>query len=63
MTPVVVHPDDTTRALRRDAAENRKRILDAAGCVFAEHGLDGSVEEVAVFGKDGFQADHAMDLA
>src|ERR1700759_2475171 len=47
MTPVVVHPDDTTRALRRDAAENRKRILDAAGRVFAEHGLDGSVEEVA----------------
>jgi AcrR family transcriptional regulator len=40
----------TTRAakpLRRDAAENRARLLDAATQVFAEHGLDGSVEDVA----------------
>jgi AcrR family transcriptional regulator len=35
------------RPLRRDAAENREKVLDAASKVFAEHGLDGSVEEVA----------------
>jgi AcrR family transcriptional regulator len=35
------------RPLRRDAAENRQRLLDAATEVFATHGLDGSVEEVA----------------
>lgn len=35
------------RPLRRDAAENRQRLLDAATEVFAEHGLEGSVEEVA----------------
>jgi AcrR family transcriptional regulator len=34
-------------ALRRDAAENRQRLLDAAETVFAEHGLDAGVEEVA----------------
>ncbi|SDJ11316.1 transcriptional regulator, TetR family [Frankineae bacterium MT45] len=36
-----------TRPLRRDAAENRERLLDAARFVFAEYGLDASVEEVA----------------
>ncbi|MCW2744868.1 MAG: TetR family transcriptional regulator [Mycobacterium sp.] len=35
------------RPLRRDAAENRQRILAAAATVFAEHGLDAGVEEVA----------------
>ncbi|CAN5335513.1 TetR/AcrR family transcriptional regulator [soil metagenome] len=35
------------KTLRRDAAENRQRLLDAASQVFAEHGLDGSVDEVA----------------
>jgi AcrR family transcriptional regulator len=35
------------RPLRRDAAENRQRLLEAATSVFAEHGLEGSVEEVA----------------
>jgi len=35
------------KTLRSDAAENRKRLLAAAAVVFAEHGLDGSVEEVA----------------
>jgi AcrR family transcriptional regulator len=35
------------RALRRDAAANRVRLLDAAEKVFAESGLDASVEEVA----------------
>ena len=37
----------SVRPLRRDAAENRKKVLHAASRVFAEHGLDGSVEEVA----------------
>jgi AcrR family transcriptional regulator len=35
------------RPLRRDAAENREKVLGAALVVFAEHGLEGSVEEVA----------------
>jgi AcrR family transcriptional regulator len=35
------------RPLRRDAAENRARILLAAGRVFDAHGLDAGVEEIA----------------
>jgi AcrR family transcriptional regulator len=35
------------KPLRRDAAENREKLLDAATRVFAEHGLDASVDEVA----------------
>ncbi|MDT4945875.1 MAG: hypothetical protein QOH14_2608 [Pseudonocardiales bacterium] len=35
------------RPLRRDAAENRERLLAAASEVFAERGLDAGVEEVA----------------
>lgn len=35
------------KPLRRDAAENRKRLLTAAARVFAEHGPDAGVEEVA----------------
>lgn len=35
------------RTLRRDAAHNRKRLLEAARIVFAENGLDAGVEEVA----------------
>jgi len=33
--------------LRRDAAANRQHLIDAAWQVFAEHGLDASVEEIA----------------
>jgi AcrR family transcriptional regulator len=33
--------------LRRDAAENRRLLLDAAARVFAAQGLDASVEEIA----------------
>jgi AcrR family transcriptional regulator len=33
--------------LRRDAAENRQHLLEAAGQVFAEHGLGAGVEEIA----------------
>ncbi len=35
------------RPMRRDAARNRARLLDAAAEVFAEHGLQGTVEDVA----------------
>ncbi|MFC9362363.1 TetR/AcrR family transcriptional regulator [Rhodococcus sp. NPDC057014] len=35
------------RALRRDAAENRQRLLDAAATVFSERGLDVGVDEIA----------------
>jgi AcrR family transcriptional regulator len=35
------------RPLRRDAEQNRRRLLDAAAEVFAEHGLEASVEEIA----------------
>jgi AcrR family transcriptional regulator len=38
---------DTAKPLRRDAAENRERLLAAAQQVFAEHGLEAGVEEVA----------------
>jgi AcrR family transcriptional regulator len=34
--------------LRKDALENRKRLLEAARTVFAEQGLDAGVEEVAM---------------
>jgi len=36
-----------TKVLRRDAAENRQRLLDAAATVFSERGLDASVDEIA----------------
>ncbi|MGF1428534.1 TetR/AcrR family transcriptional regulator [Kitasatospora sp. LaBMicrA B282] len=36
-----------TRTLRRDAAENRERLLRAAWEVFAEFGPDAGVEEIA----------------
>jgi AcrR family transcriptional regulator len=35
------------RKPRRDAVENRRRVLDAADAVFAEQGLDAGVEDVA----------------
>ena len=35
------------RPLRRVAEQNRQRLLDAAADVFAEHGLEASVEEIA----------------
>jgi AcrR family transcriptional regulator len=36
------------KPLRRDARENRQRVLDAAQVVFAAHGLDAPVDAVAV---------------
>jgi AcrR family transcriptional regulator len=43
-TPAVPTVD---RPLRRDAEDNRKRLLAAAATVFADHGLDAGVEEIA----------------
>jgi AcrR family transcriptional regulator len=37
----------STRALRADAERNRARILAAAAEVFAEHGLDVSLDDIA----------------
>jgi AcrR family transcriptional regulator len=34
------------KPLRKDAAENKQRLLDAASQVFAEQGVSGSVDEV-----------------
>jgi AcrR family transcriptional regulator len=39
--------EDPGRPLRRDAAANRRRLLEAATEVFAAHGLDAPVEEIA----------------
>jgi len=39
--------EQESRPLRRDAAENRERVLDAAAAVFARDGLAASVEEIA----------------
>jgi AcrR family transcriptional regulator len=36
-----------TKALRGDAERNRKRLVEAAGCAFAELGFGVSVEEIA----------------
>jgi AcrR family transcriptional regulator len=41
-------PDDAARrGLRRDAVENRQRLLMAARHMFAVHGIEAGVEEVA----------------
>ena len=37
----------TEQTLRRDARANRERILEAARAVFADEGVDGSVEQIA----------------
>jgi AcrR family transcriptional regulator len=39
---------EAERHLRADAQRNRERLLEAAATVFAEHGLDVSVGEVAL---------------
>ncbi|MBF6618781.1 MAG: helix-turn-helix transcriptional regulator [Patulibacter sp.] len=41
------------RPLRRDAERNRRRILDAAAAVFAEHGLGASLDEIAAHAEVG----------
>jgi AcrR family transcriptional regulator len=42
-----VYPSRVERPLRRDARENRDRVLEAARGAFAELGTDASVEEIA----------------
>src|ERR1700709_1701522 len=37
----------TTRSLRKDAAINRERILAAASELFAEHGLEITLNDIA----------------
>jgi AcrR family transcriptional regulator len=45
---VTVHENvGGAKVLRRDAAENRQRVLDAAAAVFSERGLDVGVDEIA----------------
>ncbi|MGC8511292.1 MAG: TetR/AcrR family transcriptional regulator [Acidimicrobiales bacterium] len=39
--------DRVTRPLRADAARNREKILRAAGTVFAQRGLDATLDDVA----------------
>ena len=38
---------DTERPLRADARRNRERILESARTVFAEHGADAQIDDVA----------------
>ena len=40
-------PTTAERPLRKDAERNRRRILDAAREVFAEHGLDAGLDHIA----------------
>lgn len=40
-------PDTEDRPLRADAQRNRRRILEAAAEVFAEHGLDAGLDQIA----------------
>jgi AcrR family transcriptional regulator len=39
--------DGAVRPLRKDAERNRQRILDAASQVFAERGLDATLDDIA----------------
>src|SRR5574342_294589 len=39
--------DDAQRPLRADAERNRRRVLSAASDLFAERGLDVSLDEIA----------------
>ncbi|MEN3361802.1 MAG: hypothetical protein V7637_5784, partial [Mycobacteriales bacterium] len=39
--------EDACRPLRKDAERNRQRILDAASQVFAERGLDATLDDIA----------------
>src|SRR4051812_49978584 len=40
-------PDDADRPLRKDAERNRQRLLAAAGELFAERGLDVTLNDIA----------------
>lgn len=47
MSPSTATEQSAHRTLRRDAVENRQRLLEAARHVFAVHGIEAGVEEVA----------------
>lgn len=47
MTTTVSEPAPPARPLRRDAARNRQLLLDAARSVFAERGLEATLDDVA----------------
>src|SRR3954453_24011625 len=40
-------PEATTRPLRKDAAHNRERLLEAARELFAQHGLGVTLNDIA----------------
>jgi AcrR family transcriptional regulator len=46
-TPAVRATKAATPALRADAAENRRRLIEAARAVFAERGIDAPIDEIA----------------
>lgn len=45
--PSPVPSPDTDRPLRADARRNRERVIEAAAEVFAEHGADAQMDDVA----------------
>ncbi len=49
----VMNTVDTDRPLRADARRNRERILVSAREVFAEHGVDAQMDEVAARARVG----------
>jgi AcrR family transcriptional regulator len=49
----VTQPPSPTRRKRKDAVQNRQRIMDAAREVFARHGFGATLDEVADFAGVG----------
>src|ERR1700761_4071147 len=47
MTATTPHTAEASRPLRKDAARNRAALLEAARVVFAERGLDASLDDIA----------------
>src|SRR5688500_15703282 len=52
VTPVST-PDAAERPLRADAERNRQRILAAAAALFAERGVDVSIDDIAAAARVG----------
>jgi AcrR family transcriptional regulator len=47
MTTSARPPQDASQPRRRDARQNRERLIDEARSLIAEHGVDASLEEIA----------------
>jgi len=47
MTTSARPPQDASQPRRRDARQNRDRLIDEARSLIAEHGVDASLEEIA----------------